>query len=173
MAGVSVSPVVLCQWSPATHFTFCPDCITGNNNQYHQNHHRLCKHATPHRPASPVPSHYITGRSVPVTHHSVITSSSPHHITIVTLSALHHPICHDSCSHNCRCDGSEVRDPTECRDSTQRSVSILHLHLHTLVPPATPPPYLAIPAISVCSVCSVCSMNRYVVVFSLQTAAMF
>ena len=146
-----VSPVVLCQWSPATHFTFYPDSITSNNNQYHQNHHRLCKHATPRtgrRHQYPVTT---SQGSVPVTHHSVITSSPHHHhITIVTLSALHHPICQDSCSHNCLCDGSEVRDPTECRDSTQwrASVSILHLHLHTLVPPATPPPYLAI---SVCS----------------------
>ena len=138
MAGVSVSPLVLCQWSPATHFTFYPDCITGNNNQYHQNHHRLCKHATPHRPASPV-----TTSQGAVSPWHITASSSPHHITIVTLSALHHPICHDSCGHNCWCGGSEVRDPTECRDSTQRSVSILHLH--TLVPPATPPPYLAIP----------------------------
>ena len=146
-----VSLPVLCQWSPATHFTFYPDCITSNNNQYRQNHHRLCKHATPRtgrRHQYPVTT---SQGSVPVTHHSVITSSPHHHhITIVTLSALHHPICQDSCSHNCLCEGSEVRDPTECRDSTQwrASVSILRLHLHTLVPPATPPPYLAI---SVCS----------------------
>ena len=161
-----VSLPVLCQWSPATHFTFYPDSITSNNNQYHQNHHRLCKHATP-APAGVTSTQSLHHRAVSPWH---ITASSPHHhhITIVTLSALHHPICQDSCSHNCRVTGPRcgtllsVGTPLSGGRVSPSSTSTHwcrppHRH-HTLL-------FLSV-------VCSVCSMNGYVVVFSLITAAM-